>query len=56
LYVDAEKLLEYYNNEADYLMYFQFTMYGPAGGKVSFKNMQAATQAEYEAASGNNEA
>ena len=49
LYVDAEKLLEYYNNSEDYLKYFQFTMYGPVGAKVSFRNMQVATQAEYTA-------
>ncbi|MBQ8658240.1 MAG: Ig-like domain-containing protein [Clostridia bacterium] len=56
LYVDAEKLLDYYHNEADYLMYFQFTMYGPAGAKISFRNMQVATQAEYTAATENEKA
>ena len=49
LYCDAAKLLEYYHNESDYLMYFQFTMYGPAGAKISFRNLQAATEAEYTA-------
>ncbi|MBQ8658239.1 MAG: hypothetical protein IJ506_03815 [Clostridia bacterium] len=52
LYVDASKFLELY--DISDLDYFQFTMYGPAGAKVSFKNMQVATAAEYEAASGAN--
>ena len=47
LYVDASKFLELY--DISDLDYFQFTMYGPAGSKVSFRNLQVATQAEYEA-------
>ena len=47
LYCDVSAFLALYDiNDLDY---FQFTMYGPAGSKVSFRNLQVATQAEYEA-------
>jgi hypothetical protein len=48
-YLEADELLEYYHHETDYLNYFQFTVYGPAGSTISIRNLKAVSVSEYEA-------
>jgi hypothetical protein len=52
VYFDVTKLLAYY--EADDLGYFQISVWGVKGSKISFRELQVATQAEYNAFVGNN--